>query len=779
MKTLQSSLPGELSTPRAVSRLKISVRGVVQGVGFRPFVYQLASRHKLAGWVCNTSGDVSIEVEGRQERLARFLSDLETLAPPIARIEKINASVAPAAGYSSFEIRSSISEEDRYQLVSPDIATCPACLQEVLTEGDRRYRYPFTNCTSCGPRFTIIEDIPYDRPRTTMRSFTMCPQCRQEYDSPMDRRFHAQPNACPACGPTLQLADSGGKTVPAEDAIAEAGRLLREGKIIAVKGLGGFLLACDATSGVAVNRLRERKRRNAKPLAVMLTDMNEVKQHCLVSETEAALLASPQCPIVLLRWREGSSVSPAVARNLKYLGVMLPYTPLHHLLCREAAIPLVMTSGNLSEEPIARDNGEALRRLSGIADYFLLHNRDIYSRYDDSVAIVERGETQLVRRARGYAPYPIHLPFKARQVLACGAELKNTFCLTRDEHAFVSQHIGDMENLETMEHFTGTIALYRRLFRIRPEIIACDMHPEYLPTKYAREMAGEDSGLTLVPVQHHHAHIVSCLADNGLLERVIGVSFDGTGFGSDGCIWGGEFLLADQHGFERLGHLQYVPLPGGAAAIERPYRMAVSYLLSLLGEEALNDRLPFLQQIDRIEMELVRQQVSKGLNAPLTSSAGRLFDAVAALTGIRGRIEYEAQAVIEMEMLADESAGGSYPCPILEKNGVNIVQPAELFSAIIGDLGKGLAPSAISMKFHRSMAQMIREMCRRIAAASGIKRVALSGGVFQNRLLLRLTIAALEEAGLEVLTHRQVPTNDGGISLGQAVIAGFAGEGRI
>jgi len=606
----------------------------------------------------------------------------------------------------------------------------------------------------------------------------MCPQCQQEYDDPLNRRFHAQPNACPRCGPRLQLADSTGNPVLEADALAAANKLLKEGSIVAIKSLGGFLLACDATNDRTVQLLRERKRRPYKPLAIMLATIKDVKEHCQVSRTEEELLTSPQCPIVLLRWKAESSISPTVAPLLKYLGVMLPYTPLHHVLCREVGLPLVMTSGNLSEEPIAKDNDEAVRRLQGIADYFLLHNRDIYARYDDSVTMVERDKPQLIRRARGYAPHPIHLPFKAKQVLACGAELKNTFCLTRDEYAFLSQHIGDMENLETLEHFETTIELYKKLFRIQPEIVAYDMHPEYLSTKYAKAMAAESPDMTFVPVQHHHAHIVSCLADNGLQEPAIGVAFDGTGFGSDGRIWGGEFLLADYRSFDRLGHLQYVPLPGGAAAIERPYRSAISYLFTLLGEAAPNQDLPFLSQVDSLEIDLIKKQIEKGINSPLTSSCGRLFDAVSALIGVRGKIDYEAQAAIELEMVADESETGSYPFSIIEQNGMNIVHLDELFSAIIVELVKGVSSASISTRFHRTIAQVVMQMCKRLVSRTGINKVALSGGVFQNRLLLRLTGAALEGAGLRVLTHSEVPTNDGGVSLGQAVIANFAQEGR-
>ena len=763
---------------RKLELARISARGVVQGVGFRPFVYQLAAKHSLKGWVCNTSEDVKIEVQGESEALERFLSELQDNAPPLARIESISVTYHPPEDYQTFEIRHSVAEEGKYQLVSPDIATCQACLREVFSPEDRRYHYPFTNCTDCGPRFTIIEDIPYDRPKTTMRSFKMCRECQAEYDAPLDRRFHAQPNACPKCGPRLELLDARGNLVASSDAVAAASQLLRDGRIVAVKGLGGFLLACDATSEQAVALLRQRKRRPFKPLAIMVADMDEARRHCHISQQEERLLTSPQSPIVLMEWKPESTVCQAVAPILKYLGVMLPYTPLHHILLREAGLPLVMTSGNLSEEPIAKDNDEAIRRLSGIADYFLVHNRDIYARYDDSVTLVERGEVQLARRARGYAPYPVGLTFKARQVLGCGAEWKHTFCLTKDNYGFISQHIGDMENLETMEHFEKTLALYERLFRIEPEIVAYDLHPEYLVTKYASELATQSSGVTLVPVQHHHAHVVSCMADNEVETPVIGVALDGTGYGSDGRIWGGEFLVADYKSFKRMGHLEYLPLPGGDAAVKRPYRTAISYLSELLGEDSLTSQLAFLSQIDPAEIALIQRQIQAGLNSPLTSSMGRLFDAVSALLGVRGEIDYEGQAAVELEMIAyddnDKVGNKGYPYSIIERDGVRIVQLKELLSAIVKDLHQGLSSATISAKFHNTVAQMVCEVCQLIARSTAIKQVALSGGVFQNRLLLRKVVLLLESAGFLVLTHRQVPCNDGGISLGQAVIANFS-----
>jgi len=775
-----------LKAPRQSLKLaSISVRGIVQGVGFRPFVYGLAVKHNLKGWVYNTSEDVRIEVEGTVVAIEQFERELETKAPPLAHIENVTIEYRPPHGYKNFEIRQSQAQAGKYQLISPDVATCQACLGELLNPEDRRYRYPFTNCTNCGPRFTIIEDMPYDRPQTTMRSFQMCPQCQAEYDNPLDRRFHAQPNACPECGPRVELVDNQGNLINKSNPIAAASQLLKEGKILAIKGLGGFLMACDATNDIAVKTLRQRKKRSSKPFAIMVASVEEAKRHCYVSPEEEKLLTSPQSPIVLMKWREDSSVSREVAPNLQFLGVMLPYTPLHHILLRDTGRPLVMTSGNLSEEPIARDNDEALRRLSAIADYFLIHNRDIYSRYDDSVAIVERGTSQLVRRARSYAPYPICLPFKTRQVLGCGAEEKNTFCLTKDNYAFLSQHVGDMENMETLEHFDSTISLYKRLFHIQPEIIAHDLHPDYLATKYAQELG--ESGMKLIPVQHHHAHIASCMADNGLASPVIGVAFDGTGMGVDGSIWGGEFLVADYRNFRRAGHLEYLPLPGGAAAIKRPRRTAIGYVLTLLGENALNaviaseakqSQLTSIGQVTEVEVEVIKRQVERKINSPLTSSMGRLFDAISALLGIRCEIDYEGQAAVELEMAAYEEdyahAQESYPYRIVEDEGIRIVRLKDLLSAVIGDLHQGISKGRISVKFHNTVAQMINEMCHLIADETGVSQVALSGGVFQNRLLLRKAVSLLESSGFQVFTHRQVPCNDGGISLGQAVIANFA-----
>ena len=757
-------------------RAVISVRGVVQGVGFRPFVHRLAAVHHLTGWVRNTSGKVEIEVEGDKPAIQQFLHELATHAPPMAHIEEIETKFSSPQGYIDFRIQESVSNPNQYQLVSPDIATCAECREEIFDPSNRRFRYAFTNCTNCGPRFTIIEDIPYDRPNTTMRDFTMCPRCQQEYDDPLNRRFHAQPNACPDCGPQLELVDANGKKVKCADVVRKAAALLQDGHILAIRGLGGFQLACDATDTATVNLLRARKNRPAKPFAVMAATIEDIMLHCRVSAAEAGLLSSPQSPIVLLRWNtKFSDIAPNVGPDLKYLGMMLPYTPLHHLLLRETGLPLVMTSANLSEEPIAKDNDEAFIRLRDIADYFLVHNRGIYARYDDSVFMVAENKPVALRRARGYAPYPIHLPFQSKQILACGAELKNTFCLTRDDYAFVSQHIGDMENEETLEHFEHTVELYKKLFRIEPEVIACDLHPEYLPSKYAARIAAEQD-LPLVPVQHHHAHIVSCMAENRVETPVIGVAFDGVGYGTDGAIWGGEFLVADWRNFRRAGQFEYVLMPGGAAAIKKPYRMALGYLYSLLGTDFSLAGLP-LAKLNPGETAIIRQQIQKRINCPLTSSAGRLFDAVAALAGLSYEVSYEAEAAVALEMQAPDRFNKTriktYPYSFEEQNGVTIVKLGGLFSGIVEDVRDKAAVSEISLKLHQTVAQITVDMCGKISRQTSIKQVALSGGVFQNRLLLKLTSDGLKQAGFQVFTHHLVPCNDGGLSLGQAVVANF------
>lgn len=781
-----------MSVARAADRAlrRIRVGGVVQGVGFRPFVHRLAERHGLRGWVLNDSAGVLIEAEGAVDALDAFVGALRAEAPPLARIESLRVVEGAPRGHGAFEIRPSRVDPGAYQLVSPDVATCPDCLREVLDPADRRYRYPFTNCTNCGPRFTIIRSLPYDRPRTTMRTFAMCPSCRAEYEDPGDRRFHAQPNACPACGPRVRLVPGRarpalGAGLPAEDgrdALARAAEMLRGGAVVAVKGLGGFQLACDATDARAVAALRERKRRPHKPFALMMATLEEIRDHCAVSAEEERLLTTPQSPIVLLRRREGSPIVEGVAPGNRYLGAMLPYTPLHHVLLRDVGRPLVMTSGNLSEEPIAAENDEALEALGTLADAFLLHDRGIHARYDDSVwfvPVVPTGATgataalpQPIRRARGYAPAPVKLPFATRPTLACGAEMKNTFCLTRDEYAFLSQHIGDLENAETLEHLERTLALYRELYDVEPELVAVDLHPDYAATRLGRALAAS-GGLATVAVQHHHAHLASCLADNAWRpERgdVIGVILDGTGYGADGRIWGGEWLVGGYGGYRRAGRLQYLPLPGGDAATRHPWRIAAGYLQALYGAVP-GELLGPAAGPDALA--LIARQVERGLHAPLTSSVGRLFDAVAALLGVRESISYEAQAAIELEMLATRTRGGDgvYPYGLHREGDEWVAGLGPLFDALLKDLRRGVGRDRIARRFHRAVARLATGLAARIAAETGLGTVALSGGCFQNRLLLREVVGGLRAEGLCVLLHRQVPCNDGGLSLGQAAAA--------
>jgi len=761
-----------------IQRLQIEAQGVVQGVGFRPFVYSLARRYLLSGFVLNGPKGVLIEVEGDERSLEDFAEKLLSEAPPLASIEKLSLRKLPTLGYESFSIRESVSAEERFTLISPDIATCQDCLAEIFDPGDRRYRYPFTNCTNCGPRFTIIKDIPYDRPKTTMGPFEMCPDCLREYGDPSDRRFHAQPNACPRCGPKLSLLDRNGLKLDVDDEVEAVRDLLVKGYIVAIKGLGGYHLACDALNELAVSNLRNRKYRQDKPFALMAPSLEVVERFCYVSEGERRLLCSPRRPIVLLRRRPERSVAPDVAPRQNYLGFMLPYTPLHHLVLEGFDNPLVMTSGNISDEPIAYKDGEALRKLSTIADFFLTHNREIYIRCDDSVTRVAVGREMIIRRSRGYVPQPIRLgrPFR-RKVLACGAHLKNTFCLTRGNYAFLSHHIGDLENFETLRSFEEGIEHFKGLFQIEPELVAYDLHPDYLATSYALSL--ED--IPKIGVQHHHAHIASCLAENGVSERAIGVSFDGTGYGTDGRIWGGEFLMADLSGFERAGHLRYMPMPGGDMAVREPWRMAASYLYSMYGEDLWKLGIDFVRELDAGRWEVLAGAMDGGMEFPLTSSVGRLFDAVSALLGIRGEINYEAQAAIELEMAADGSCDESYGGGFISDDVPFEVDSEGIFGRVVEDVSKGVPVPVISAKFHNTLAEVIAAACEILRGAYGVDIVALSGGVFQNILLLERTVELLSGRGFRVCTHSKVPPNDGGISLGQAVVAdaSFDREGSV
>lgn len=749
----------------------IHIDGIVQGVGFRPFVYGLATRLSLVGWVKNTSAGVDIEVDGADGDLEHFVKALQAEAPPLAQIHHLHWEMAPTFGFDDFRIVPSQSVETEFQPISPDVSVCPDCLAEMMDPADRRYRYPFINCTNCGPRFTIIEDIPYDRPKTTMRSFEMCPDCRREYEDPLDRRFHAQPVACPTCGPHVWLERSGATTAERDDAIQDARRLLQEGRIVAVKGLGGFHLACDATNPTAVEELRRRKGRIDKPFALMMPDPETVDRHCELRPGELELLTSRERPIVIVDRRSGSPLAAAIAPSQDTVGVMLPYTPLHVLLLEpEPGYPdaLVMTSGNYSEEPIATGNQEARERLDKLADAFLMHDRDIRTRCDDSVVRAHQTLAYPLRRSRGYAPSPLQIPSAMPSILATGAELKNTFCMTRDAYAFMSHHIGDLENYETLTAFENGVRHFERLFRIKPEALAYDLHPDYLATRYALERS-QAEGLPAVGVQHHHAHIAAVMADAGLGpgQSVIGVAFDGTGYGDDGAIWGGEFMVAGYPGYRRAAHLRYFPMPGGDAAIKQPWRLALA-LLRASGLPWTEFHAP-VNWASSEGVRVLEQQIEGNLNAPLTSSAGRLFDGIASLTGVRHEVNYEAQAAIEFEALADPNEPGSYD---FDLHADGVLDPSPMLTQVLDDLHAGLAVAQISTRFHRGLAEAVVATCERIRQDAGPLPVALSGGVWQNRLLLELTTDGLDRAGFTTLVHRQVPTNDGGLALGQAMIAG-------
>jgi hydrogenase maturation protein HypF len=736
-----------------VLRKRIHIQGIVQGVGFRPFVYELAVANQLGGWVRNSSEGVFIEVEGPADRLESFEGDLKSPRPVLAQIDSIQITDIPQQGTRDFVILDSAYVTGEFVLVPPDIATCGDCYKDFIDPANRRYRYPFTNCTNCGPRYTIIRDIPYDRPTTTMVEFPMCPDCRAEYENPADRRFHAQPNACPVCGPALSAP------------IEKAQSWLREGKVVAIKGLGGFHLACDATNGDAVHRLRGRKRRSDKPFAIMAPDLAAVERCCVVNPADREALESPRRPIVILPRRPGTAISEAVAPGNKTIGVMLPYTPLHHLLFQgdgRRFEALVMTSGNVSEEPIVSQE-EELPRLASLYDEVLAHNRKIQTRVDDSVVRTFEGQVRAVRRSRGYAPQPVRLAFEMAPALGAGGELKNTFCLTKQTYAILSQHIGDLENLETLGFFHETLAHMKRFYRIEPEVVGYDLHPGYLSTRAALEMRD----VRKVGVQHHHAHIASCMAENGLREKVIGVSFDGTGYGTDGQIWGGEFLVCDFLGFERCGHLRYVPLAGGDAAVREPWRMALSYAQDVFGQN-LPEQL--FHRIEPRRRAIVEAMLARRVNTVLTSSCGRLFDAVASLIGVRDEANYEGQAAIELEAVAEDGVETRYG---FELNGVEVdLRPA--IAEIVADLQNGKEAGKIAASFHNTVVAVIVEACRRMRASHGLEKVCLSGGTFQNFYLLRRAVDGLRQAGFAVYLHSQVPANDGGIALGQAVIAAEA-----
>ncbi len=752
-----------------LSGRKISITGIVQGVGFRPFVYAIAGKHHLSGFVWNDSEGVKVEVFGEDKNVSSFCQELREKPPVLSRIDDFQLQTVPWQEVRGFSILASQTEEGQFLPVSPDMSLCPDCRRELFDPHDRRFRYPFINCTNCGPRFSIIRDIPYDRPNTTMSGFKLCPTCQVEYENPLDRRFHAQPIACPQCGPQVELIQNGEVICSAEDALQKARQYLAEGMILVVKGLGGYHLACDASNPQAVALLRERKKRSDRPFALMAFDLETIAQYCEISDSEALQLQTPQHPILLLRKKPGCSLPEALAPKQNHLGFMLPYTPLHELLLEpKEGFPkvLVMTSGNLSDEPIAYTDEDALARLSGIADAFLTHNRPIHMRVDDSVLRLFEDQPYPIRRSRGYAPDPIRVKHPLPEMLACGAELKNTFCLSRGQYAFLSHHIGDLENYETLQSFETGIRHYEGLFRVKPRFLAADLHPDYLSTKYALERAQKEN-IPLIQVQHHHAHLAACLADNHKPpeENAIGLIFDGTGYGTDGAIWGGEVLVGSCTGFQRRFHLPETPLPGGDSAIRNPSKIALAHLSC--ASLPWSDDLPPVQHLSEQEKQVLSSQITKRINCPLTTSMGRLFDAVAALIGIRQTATYEGQAAIELENACAPSETGTYSFSISS----DLIQTQVMFSQILDDLRSSVPLGIISARFHNGLALMCLEACVQIHEETGIRTVALSGGVWQNITLLKKTCALLRSRGFEVLIHHQVPANDGGIAMGQIMVA--------
>ncbi len=752
-------------------RLRLRIGGAVQGVGFRPFVYRLAQEHALVGYVSNDAAGVVIEVEGERSTLERFAAQIERQAPPHSQILSTQLEYLPAVGYTSFEIRHTPSGGAKSVLVLPDLATCPDCLRDIADPENRRYRYPFTNCTNCGPRFTIIESLPYDRPHTTMRHFQMCPDCEREYEDPLDRRFHAQPIACPTCGPRLYLWDRAGAVLAEGDAaLNSAAEAIRAGKIVALKGLGGFQLLCDARNATAVSELRARKGRPAKPFAVMVPSLSALAGECVVTPLDGLLLRSPEAPILLLRRKAGASrLAPQVAPENPYLGVMLPYTPLHHLLMADLNFPVVATSGNLSDSPIITDEREALRALNNVADLFLVHDRVIAQHADDSVVRVVNGREMILRRARGYAPLPVNLaplfPEGVPPLLAMGAHQKNTIAITVESKALISQHIGDLDSAEAAAVFERTVNHFVNLYDIQPAAIAVDLHPDYRSTQIGQRMA--QNALPVIPIQHHYAHVLACMAEHGLTGEVLGVAWDGTGYGPDGTIWGGEFLHVTDSGYERVAHLRSFPLPGGEKAAREPRRAALGLLYALFHPDGPNGSyqkhdFPIYEAFTPQELPVLLTALARGINSPLTSSAGRLFDAVAAITGLSLRADYEGQAAMQLEFAADSAPTDAvYPFEVAD----GVLDWGPMIHALLADLRTGVRVGEMAAKFHNTLTEMIAAAAR----AVNVERVVLAGGVFQNKRLLESTFRRLAQDGRMPFYSRNVPPNDGGISLGQIV----------
>ena len=758
-------------------RMRLVIHGIVQGVGFRPFIHQLAAELGLAGWIRNTSQGVILETEGALENLEIFQQRIPSEKPPPSSIQAIETSFLDPQGCRSFEILESLEEGDKTAGVLPDLATCQECLKEISDPKNRRYRYPFTNCTHCGPRFTILEALPYDRRNTSMKHFDMCRACQAEYEDPGNRRFHAEPNACPQCGPHLELWDEKREILgQADKALRRAAQKIRQGGIVAVKGLGGFHLMVGAGSEQAVTRLRERKHREAKPLALMYPSLDEVEKHCEVSRLEEELLLSSAAPIVLLKKRTAGLFSPVAPGN-PYLGVMLPYTPLHHLLMQELGFPVVATSGNLSEEPIVIDESEALRRLGGIADFFLVHNRAIIRHADDSIVRIVAGRGMMIRRARGYAPLSIDFKTPRASFLACGGHLKNTIAISNGKHIVLSQHIGDLESHETFGAFKKVLGDFVKFYEVKPKAIVCDLHPEYRSSQFAA-----DYGLPVIGVQHHLAHIFSCMAENDLQPPALGVAWDGTGYGLDGTIWGGEFFNIQRDGPERIACFRNFPLPGSEQAVKEPRRTALALLYEVFGEEIFDrNDLPPIQSFSPYELSVLKQMLNQKIHAPLTSSAGRLFDAVSAILGLCQKSRFEAQAAMQLEFALEgvqteefyyfRMTSASYRTRSLPSGNARypkyVIDWAPMIRGIVADQESKVSAGLISAKFHNTLVEMLVA----IAERSNQTKVILSGGCFQNKYLLERSIAKLHEKGFQPYWHQHIPPNDGGIALGQIVAA--------
>ena len=751
-----------------IKRVRYLFSGVVQGVGFRPFIYRIATRHGLSGFVQNRPDGVVVEVQGPAEAINSFISSVHKELPPLADISGISQEEVKVTSDKAFRIIESDARGPGKVHITPDIATCGDCFKELFDPADRRFRYPFINCTNCGPRLTIINDLPYDRINTSMSHFPMCELCQKEYENPADRRFHAEPNACPACGPQLTLLDGKGNIVPHEDPLQKTVELLLSGYVVAVKGLGGFHLAVDAANDEAIRRLRSRKFREEKPLAIMVRDLETALSISKIEKEEELILLSPQRPIVLVKKKEGGKISPAVAPGVSDFGIMLPYTPLHHMLLERHFSALVMTSANQVDEPICIENDEAIRRLDGIADWFLVHNRDILVRCDDSIATVSSGEKRIIRRSRGFAPIPITLAKSYPPILALGPQMKTTLCILKGNLAFLSPHIGDMETPEARDFYRETLGLMQKIAECEPGVVACDLHPGYYTTKFAEGL----SAARVIRVQHHHAHIVSCMAENGIEGDVIGIAMDGTGYGTDGTVWGGEFLIASESEFTRIGHITNYLLPGGEKAIREPWRIAVSLLKQSYGGNwpdvaASLDLLP-----EKSFYETMNRMMEQKFNSPLTSSLGRLFDGVAAILGIRRKVTFEGQAAMELEAVAKGITGVALQFQIEEDGDVIHLDFSPLVRGIVEGLHAGKKSDELSASFHLTLQVAFCKMAGKIRKRTGLNRVMLSGGCFQNRILTERTIGELEKAGFDVFFHRAIPTNDGCISLGQAVCAG-------